>query len=498
MGTCAYISEMPDRRSGKGSRACGNPAHGDEMCKFHLDGYLNESTAGEVRSLFWSMHDAGDAGTPMDCTGYVLPPLAREGAAAPIRRALRLNRARFGPDGAGLSETTFEEAVLFRDAEFAGATSFSGCTFKKGADFRGCTFKKGADFSHATFLDAADFESSRLGGMADFLHADFTRVTFDWATLGKSKFNKAVFHGDASFYGATFGSAAEFNSARFLGESRFEESEFERGGDFAGAHFEQPAYFRGVKMKRPKLVRFDGNISNVSFLNTDLKEVGFGSMITWSPQAARGGDRGQPPPASRRGDRRHENERNARTIWDKKWRIHDERIIGSEVPDPAVNLENVCGVYRDLRDNFDQQLRYDVAGGFFVREMELGRKYRIDERGSVAQKPLCRRILTWHAAYNVLAEYGQSLGRPSLFLTLTLAAGSSLLWCNTGVLQGLEIPCEDGPGEAALRSLVAMVPLPLSGHFASPVDIGLKLVALPAVATFLVALRRRFEKTRRH
>ena len=232
MGTCAYISEMPDRRSGKGSRACDNPAHGDEMCKFHLDGYLNESTAGEVRSLFWSMHDAGDAGTPMDCTGYVLPPLAREGAAAPIRRALRLNRARFGPGGAGLSETTFEEAVSFRDAEFAGATSFSGCTFKKGADFRGCTFKKGADFSHATFLGAADFESSRLGGMADFLHADFTRVTFDWATLGKSRFNKAVFHGDASFHGAAFGSAAGFYGARFLGESRFEESEFERGGDF--------------------------------------------------------------------------------------------------------------------------------------------------------------------------------------------------------------------------------------------------------------------------
>ena len=55
MGTCTYTSEMTDHRGVRGSRACGNPAHGDEMCEFHLDGYLSESTAGEVRDLFWSI-----------------------------------------------------------------------------------------------------------------------------------------------------------------------------------------------------------------------------------------------------------------------------------------------------------------------------------------------------------------------------------------------------------------------------------------------------------
>ena len=497
MVTCAYVTGASDRLGGEGDHACGNQAHRDGRCKFHLEGYLNKSTADEVRDLFWSKHDASPGG-PMDCTGYVLPPLAREGRAASVRRALRLDRARFSLGGAGLSEITFEEPASLRDAEFAGGASFRGCSFRKGASFRGCSFRKGADFSYTSFRGAADFESSKFGGVADFLHADFAQVSFDWVTLGKSRFNKATFHGDASFYGATFGSAAGFHSARFLGESRFEESEFERGVDFTSAHFERPAYFRGVKMKRPKLVRFDGNVSNVSFLNTDLKEVGFGSTTTWSPQAAHDSDQGQAPPVSRRGDRRLEKARGAHAIWNKKWRIHDERILESENSDPALNLENVCGVYRDLRDNFDQQLRYDVAGGFFVREMEMGRKYKIDEHGHVVQKPPCRRILTWHAAYNVLAEYGQSRGRPPLFLALTLAAGSLLLWCGTGVLHGLEIPCEDGPGDAVLRSLVAMVPLPLSGHPASPVDMGLKVAALPAVATFLVALRRRFEKTRRH
>ena len=497
MDTCAYAAGAADRRGGEGDRACGNQAYKDRRCIFHLDGYLDESAAGEVRDLFWSMHDAAP-GDPMDCTGYVLPPLAREGEAASVRRALRLNRSRFVLGGAGLSGITFEEPASFRDAEFAVGAAFRGCSFKKGAAFRGCSFKKGADFSHATFRGTIDFESSRFGGTADFLRADFAGASFDWATLSKSRFNKAVFRDDASFYGATFGSTAGFHSTRFLGESRFEESEFKRGGDFSGADFERPAYFRGVKMRRPKMIRFDGNVSNVSFLNTDLKEVGFGSMTTWLPQVARGGDRGQAPPIHLRGDRRPENVRGARAIWDKKWRIYDERILESNSPDPALNLENVRGVYRDLRDNFDQQLRYDVAGGFFVREMEIGRKYGIDKRGRVAQKPPCRRVLTWHAAYYMLAEYGQSLARPLLSLALTLATGSLLLWCGTGVPYGPEIPCEDGPGDSVLRSLMAMVPFPFSGHPATPVDMGLKVTALPAVATLLIGLRRRFEKTRRH
>ena len=558
MGTCAYTAGAAGRRGIKGGRACGNEAHKDGMCKFHLDGYLDEGTADEVRDLFWRMHDAAP-GDPMDCTGYALPPLVREGETASVVRALRLDRARFTLGGAG--RITFKEPVSFRSAKFAGNASFRGCAFRKDADFFRAVFRGGA----------ADFKSARFGGAADFFHADFERAAFDWAVLGKSRFNKAVFRGDASFYDVAFGSPAEFHSVRFLGEakfeevkfgeganfgectfkkgadfsqaafrggaadfksakfggtadffhadfeeaafdraalgksrfnkavfrgdasfrgaafgeptaevpaseSRFEESEFREGADFSGANFSQPMYFRGVVTKCPKLIRFDGNVSNVSFLNTDLKEVGFGSMITWLPQTSRG----------------------SRAIWDRKCRIYDEKILESENPDPALNLENVRSVYRDLRDNFDQQLRYDVAGGFFVREMELGRKYRIDEGGRAVPKPICRRVLTWHTAYNVLAEYGQSLGRPSLFLALTLAAGSLLLWCDTEILRGLRIPCEDGLGDSIFRTLTAMVPLPLPGHLASPADIVLKITALPAVATLLIALRRRFEKTRRH
>lgn len=33
-------------------------------------------------------------------------------------------------------------------------------------------------------------------------------------------------------------------------------------------------------------------------------------------------------------------------------------------------------VYRNLRENYEYRLRYDEAGKFFIKEMELKRQYR--------------------------------------------------------------------------------------------------------------------------
>lgn len=47
-----------------------------------------------------------------------------------------------------------------------------------------------------------------------------------------------------------------------------------------------------------------------------------------------------------------------------------------EEPERDVSLELVLSVYRNLRENYEFRLRYDDAGKFFIREMELKRKYR--------------------------------------------------------------------------------------------------------------------------
>jgi hypothetical protein len=40
------------------------------------------------------------------------------------------------------------------------------------------------------------------------------------------------------------------------------------------------------------------------------------------------------------------------------------------------NLGSIKAVYRSLRENYEYRMRYDEAGQFFIREMELKRKYR--------------------------------------------------------------------------------------------------------------------------
>ena len=488
MNTCTYTARVPNRRGGEDDYACGNAAHDDGKCKFHLDGYLKSDTADEVRDLFWELLNDATGGRRLDCIGYALPSLVDGETDVTVGNALRLDLAKFTLDGAGLSRITFKRHASFLNAEFNGSPGF-----------RECTFKQGANFSHAVFHDGtADFKSTVFLEAADFFNTEFADACFDWAVFAESQFNKATFLKDALFRGATFGATAKFHSAEFLGVTRFNESNFRKGADFSGALFEGPAHFRGLQMRRPDLIKFDGNVSNVSFLNTNLKEIDFGSMTTWSPEQSRGSGKAKAGLARLSGDSPPKSPRRPPAIWNQKWRIYDERILGGEGADRVANRESVLSVYRDLRDNFDRQLRYDVSGGFFVREMEIGRKYKSGKSAHVALKPIYRRALTWHAVYNTLAEYGQSLGRPLLFLAPVFAAGSLLLWCPSEALHGLEVPCEDGLEASVLRSLVAMTPIPLSGHPTSPVDVGLKVAALPAVATFLIALRRRFEKTRRH
>ena len=48
-------------------------------------------------------------------------------------------------------------------------------------------------------------------------------------------------------------------------------------------------------------------------------------------------------------------------------------------------------VYRNLRENYEFRLRYDEAGKFFMKEMELKRRYReiLSHDGSSITKRNC-------------------------------------------------------------------------------------------------------------
>lgn len=481
LGTCKYSHTDDDGRGAGTEARCGNPAHEGGMCKFHLVGYLTESTAGEMCEMFWEEHDNTDAADLMDCSGYILPSLAQEDGPRTVKRRLRLDRAVLGLAGADFSGITFEQSI-----------SFKAASFKADVNFQACTFEQDADFSGAVFLGAARFDGSKFDKSARFSGATLGEATFDWSRLASAKFDLSTFKKPATFHECEFIGAADFGHAVFESKSYFTNSEFDTGVDFGGATFAGPMHFRGISAKCPAMVKFDGNVSNVSFLDTDIKEVAFGSRTTWSPLPDGGSGR-----AKARGRKQAAGGRSGYSVWNRKWHVYDEKIVEDEIFDPRLNHENLKSVYRDMRDNFDRKLAYNVSGGLFAREMEVERIYTNDVNGHIQKKHPLRRILTWHAAYNVLSEYGQSLGRPLLCLSVIFGSGTLLMWCSAGIPHDLESACEGSLADSAASSLTSMMPIPFSTSYTAT-EVGLKIASLPAVAAFLIALRRRFEKSRRH
>jgi hypothetical protein len=64
-----------------------------------------------------------------------------------------------------------------------------------------------------------------------------------------------------------------------------------------------------------------------------------------------------------------------------KFKVIEERKIENILKSKSASkikftLGSVKSVYRNLRENYEYRMRYDEAGQFFIREMELKRKYR--------------------------------------------------------------------------------------------------------------------------
>jgi hypothetical protein len=50
--------------------------------------------------------------------------------------------------------------------------------------------------------------------------------------------------------------------------------------------------------------------------------------------------------------------------------------VVSYITQEQITLGSITAIYRNIRENYEFRLRYDEAGKFFIREMELKRKYR--------------------------------------------------------------------------------------------------------------------------
>jgi uncharacterized protein YjbI with pentapeptide repeats len=136
-----------------------------------------------------------------------------------------------------LRDADFKSAVFSGGADFTSATffdaNFSSALFSGGAIFKSATFSGHTAFNSATFA-GADFDSATFSDYAAFVSAKFSYEAY---------FNSTTFSGPANFCEATFSYHTAFNSARFCGGAEFNSTTFSKTAHFISATFSDDAYF---------------------------------------------------------------------------------------------------------------------------------------------------------------------------------------------------------------------------------------------------------------
>ncbi len=284
---------------------------------------------------------------------------------------------------------------------------------------------------------------------------------------GKFEMRDCGIEKDTSFDNTTFSSDCTFTRVRFCDRVSFIDTKFDKFVEF-----------HRVVFQKQKKTRFQCNLHMASFLYTNIARVWF------SPD----------------------------TIWDTsdKYEIFDEKNI----TEGEKNLEAVQSVYRDLRDNYEFHLRYDTAGVFFTREMEVKRRY-VQNNKYVTKKGWFLKIRSVHfLLYKIVSNYGENLSRVLAFDAL-VAAGmvvhfsaipSMCIADPAACIAGMTACCTDPIaclGDPAGWNTTAtvfarMLGAPSEAGRVEPLDHILRTLGLAFLGLTLISLRRKMERRFRH
>jgi len=167
---------------------------------------------------------------------------------------------------------------------------------------------------------------------------DFFRVNFNKNTNFSESRLKEVKFTETKFFGLT-----DFSKV-FFDEVKFTKAEIKEI-DFSKSQFNGPTFFNVVSFKDQDMVFFEvDDLSKVSFMFTDVSKVRFGENVKW---------------AGKNG-----------------FQIMDEESLKNS--SDTTRIESVIAIYRNLRKNYENRYRFEEAGKFFEREIEL-RKMFLDK-----------------------------------------------------------------------------------------------------------------------
>lgn len=425
----------------------------------------------------------------------------------------------------------FSGARFFGDAEFteavfAGTATFQEATFGSKdslANFIGTVFAEDANFGNALFAGDVYFNGAVLGSPGSRVRFDGTKFTTPTRAISFAKCRfvgdtgllSAIFTGDCDFSGCGFQGKTDFEHVEFAGvvilrdctvneklifkESNFAQASF-RGSEIHGRlRFEDTGFgrqgesngdarteslgpaidFQSVDIADDGIVEFVGhrstlNLSSASFLHTDVRKVLF-ERVEWerSPQYTSWSLR-----------LKHELHGESKRI-----RLFDEKNLtakagGAYHSTLQISPQHVAELYRRLRRNYEDNLRYPEAGDFYIGEMEMERLNR-----KLSSQP--RRIVLWHAdlheVYRLLSLYGESYSRAAIWIVSTIGFFAVIRYV---------FPAADGVQgansvtDSFTHSIEAFFQL-RSVTFVDSVE---RIWSVILIALFALAIRRRFKR----
>jgi uncharacterized protein YjbI with pentapeptide repeats len=334
------------------------------------------------------------------------------------------------------SEVTFKNVVFKRSAKFAGAqfidASFRGATFEETVDFHfvkfvsvnffDATFNNNASFVWSELQDTS-FLSTNFRGQVDFASCTINGCDFDDATIaGQSYFDRAKFR-DVSFEATTFMRPVSFDDCIFSGSSKFTNTVFLSEASFCDVRVSSPGsvWFVGdPAASTADIVEQDGNgapalddqlraelhnqekiasighigLRLVSLIGADISNIHF-LNVNWNSKSY--------------------------GVWPfSRTRIAIFDELQQEGSNTTGDYESVAATYRQLRRNYENELRYHEAGDFYVGEMEM-RRLQLSCQSRLSLWRWVRRntlsILGW---YRNISFYGESYMLSGLWIIGTI------------------------------------------------------------------------------
>jgi len=388
---------------------------------------------------------------------------------------------------ANFDRVTFSEGVSFDGTEFEVGATFDGAQFQKEfeiASFDGTKFGGPAAFQNAVFQGTALFVSTEFQDSASFSGTIFRRVMFSYTAFQKDVSFEATVFQEVDFDPDRIGGKCRFVNSGFLGDSRFKSletsvsSKIEFVGDIYTQRPDLKGFWQGCsQLQRDKLAKVWGvglrrldtafeegylAMDMVSLLETDAKDIRF-LNVRWSQKQML---------------------RSFNIL--KRTAVHDEMLL-YEVPMASRNYGAVARLYRELRHNYEQELRYPEAGDFYVGEMEM-RRLQISRQHLSAWGWLRRNLLSPIAWYRNLGLYGESYALAALWIigTILLFAIPPMAFpqfiCQSSAPDSLDNPF--------IRSVLAFFQL----RSVSALDHAERILGAFLLGILFITLRRRLER----